>query len=112
LTPAEKELLRQWIAQGGTYQKHWAFEVPSSRPLPIVKQSALVRNPIDTFVLSKLESKALQPQAEADRAAWRACTPEERLDAVEALRLQAGKFLYEYPVRLRRLLAITRVQSR
>jgi hypothetical protein len=51
-------------------------------------------------------------QAEADRAAWRACTPEERLDAVEALRLQAGKFVYEYPTRLRRLLTVTREPSR
>ena len=33
-------------------------------------------------------------QAEGDRAAWRMRTPEERLDAVEALRVQAGKFLY------------------
>jgi hypothetical protein len=51
-------------------------------------------------------------QVEADRAAWRACTPEERLDAVEALRLQAGKFVYEYPTRLRRLLTVTRKPSR
>jgi hypothetical protein len=51
-------------------------------------------------------------QARADRAAWQACTPEERLDAVEALRLQAGKFIYEYPTRLRRLLTITRSSSR
>jgi hypothetical protein len=51
-------------------------------------------------------------QTRADREAWRACTPEERLDAVEALRLQAGKFIYEYPTRLRRLLTVTRVASR
>jgi len=36
-----------------------------------------------------------QSQTEADRAAWWARTPEERLDAVETLRLQSGKFLYE-----------------
>ena len=51
-------------------------------------------------------------QAEADRAAWRMLTPEERLDAVETLRVQAGKFLYEYPTRLRRLLTVTRSLSR
>jgi hypothetical protein len=68
LKPAEVELLRRWIEQGAGYQRHWAFEVPASRQLPTVKQSALVRNPIDAFVLSKLESKRLQPQAEADRA--------------------------------------------
>jgi len=51
-------------------------------------------------------------QAEESRRLWKSRTPEERLDEVERLRIEAGKFLYEYPVRLRRLLAITRVQSR
>jgi hypothetical protein len=50
-------------------------------------------------------------QAEADRAAWRSLTPEERLDAVEDLRLQAGRFLHEYPARLRRLLTVARRPS-
>lgn len=50
-------------------------------------------------------------QAAADRAYWRDKTPEERLDAVEQFRLEAGKFLYEYPTRLRRLLEITRSAS-
>jgi len=48
----------------------------------------------------------------ADRQAWRNRSAEERLDAVEQLRIEAGTFLYEYPVRLRRLLAITQVKSR
>ena len=41
-------------------------------------------------------------QAKRDRAYWRTRTPEERLDEVERLRMEAGKFLYEYPSRLRR----------
>jgi hypothetical protein len=48
-----------------------------------------------------------ETQSEADREFWRKKTPEERLDAVERLRLEAGKFLYEYPTRLRRLLEVT-----
>jgi len=51
-------------------------------------------------------------QSNADRQSWRNRSAEERLDAVEQLRIEAGKFLYEYPVRLRRLLAITQVKSR
>jgi hypothetical protein len=47
-------------------------------------------------------------QAKSDREFWLSRTPEERLDAVEALRLEAGKFLYEYPSRLRRVVSITR----
>ena len=50
-------------------------------------------------------------QSNADRQAWRNRSAEERLDAVEQLRIEAGKFLYEYPVRLRRLLAIPQVKS-
>lgn len=46
--------------------------------------------------------------AEDDRAYWRRRTPEERLEAVEQYRQEAGKFLYEYPIRLRRVLAVTR----
>jgi hypothetical protein len=43
-----------------------------------------------------------------DREYWRSRTPEERLDHVELLRLEAGKFLYEYPARLRRTVTIIR----
>ncbi len=52
-----------------------------------------------------------EAQSQADRRYWRERTPEERLDAVEQLRLEAGEFLYEYPTRLRRLLTITRDAS-
>lgn len=37
-----------------------------------------------------------------------ALSPEERLNQVELLRMEAGKFLYEYPARLRRIVTITR----
>jgi hypothetical protein len=53
-----------------------------------------------------------EEQAERDRAYWRNRTPEERLDAVEVLRLEAGKSLYEYPSRLRRVVSITRREAR
>jgi len=51
-------------------------------------------------------------QAEENRRFWKSRTPEERLDEVERLRIEAGKFLYEYPVRLRRFLSITRIERR
>ena len=47
-------------------------------------------------------------QAEENRAFWRSQTPEARLDEVERLRMEAGKFLYEYPARLRRVITVTR----
>lgn len=49
-----------------------------------------------------------EQQAREDREYWRRQTPEARLDEVERLRLEAGKFLYEYPTRLRRIITVTR----
>ena len=51
-------------------------------------------------------------QAARDRAYWRSRTCEERLNAVEDLRLEAGKFLYEYPTRFRRVVTVTRKAQR
>ena len=44
---------------------------------------------------------------ERDINYWKKQTPESRLNELEILRLQAGKFLYEYPTRLRRIITIT-----
>ena len=44
-----------------------------------------------------------EEQERHDRAYHRALTPAERLNMVEELRLSAGKFIYEYPARLRRV---------
>ncbi len=46
--------------------------------------------------------------ADRDLSYQRSLSPEERLDAVERFRIEAGKFLYEYPSRLRRVIKITR----
>ena len=56
----------------------------------------------------KLTITTHEEQEARDIAYWRDRTPEERLDAVEALRIEAGKFLYDYPSRLRRVVTITR----
>lgn len=67
LKPAQVELLRRWIAEGATWQKHWAF-IPVERPkLPLAKNRDWVRNPIDAFVLARLEHEGLAPSPEADR---------------------------------------------
>jgi len=67
LTDVQKNLLRQWIAQGAPYDTHWAFTAPKQAPLPDVKQSDWPINPIDRFVLAKLESSGLHPSPRADR---------------------------------------------
>ena len=46
---------------------HWAFKPPERPPAPRVGNPSWVRNPIDSFVLAKLEKEGLQPSPEADR---------------------------------------------
>ncbi|MEO8498376.1 MAG: DUF1549 domain-containing protein, partial [Planctomycetota bacterium] len=67
LTAEQKDLLRRWIERGAMYQKHWAFEAPQQPAEPPVKNQDWVRNPIDRFILARLDQEGLAPQAEADR---------------------------------------------
>ena len=67
LADAEKEILRRWIAQGARYEKHWAFVAPRRPQPPAVEQTSFVKNPIDNFVLARIEQAGLAPAPEADR---------------------------------------------
>lgn len=62
------ELLRQWIEQGAKWEPHWAFMPPRRAAPPAVSKAAWLRNPIDAFVLARLEQEKLEPSAEAPRA--------------------------------------------
>jgi hypothetical protein len=67
LTASQIDLLKRWIDQGAEYQGHWAF-LAVDRPVPpTTKIEAWVRNPIDRFVLAKLEHESLKPSPEASR---------------------------------------------
>jgi hypothetical protein len=79
LTPEQVGVLRAWIDQGakwpdslsrrgGTTSTHWAFRAPVRPDVPKVKDAAWVRNPIDAFVLARLEKEGLKPSPEADKA--------------------------------------------
>jgi Protein of unknown function (DUF1549)/Planctomycete cytochrome C len=67
LSQAERETLRAWIEQGAKWQQHWSFIPPIRPALPVVKNIAWVRNPIDTFILARFEKEGLRPSPEADR---------------------------------------------
>ena len=67
LTAGQKELIRRWIEQGAAWEPHWAFVAPKRLELPKVQRPEWVRNPIDRFILAKLEQAGLTPAAEADR---------------------------------------------
>ena len=47
--------------------RHWAYVKPVRPAPPAVGNRALVRNPIDAFVLARLEKEKLAPSPEADR---------------------------------------------
>ena len=68
LTPDQKDLLKRWVAAGAPYEQHWAFQKPVAKPLPPVRNQHWVRNPIDRFVLARLESEGWSPSAAADKA--------------------------------------------
>jgi len=78
LEVAQIALIKSWIdggavwpegigVQAGEVNKHWAFEPPTRPPLPALSNRKWPANPIDYFVLVRLEKEVLQPSPEADK---------------------------------------------
>ncbi|MCX6596494.1 MAG: PSD1 and planctomycete cytochrome C domain-containing protein [Acidobacteria bacterium] len=61
LSEAQKNTIRQWVAEGAVYEEHWSYQ-PVKRPAP----PAGYRHPIDAFVRSRLAATGLTPSKEAD----------------------------------------------
>jgi len=61
--------LRRWIAEGAPFENHWSFVKPARAALPAVKNPMWVKNPVDAFILAKLDSLGLTPAPEAERRA-------------------------------------------
>jgi hypothetical protein len=70
LTPRQITTLKTWIEQGARWDEHWSFLPPTKPALPQVSGKAWVRDPLDAFVLARLQREGLGPQAEASRLAW------------------------------------------
>ncbi len=68
LNEKQIELMRRWIDEGAKWEMHWAYVPPQRPDLPAVKNTSWPRNPIDNFILARLESEGLQPSPEADKA--------------------------------------------
>src|SRR5262249_48537421 len=79
LTADQVGLLRAWIDQGANWPEesvaapggksdHWAYQKPVRPHPPRVGDTSWPRNPIDRFVLARLERERLRPAPEADRA--------------------------------------------
>ena len=60
-------LLRRWIKEGAVWQNYWAFVPPKSQAVPAVKQTSWVRQPLDRFILARLEKERLSPAPEAGK---------------------------------------------
>ena len=72
LAKDEVATLRRWIGEGGDYARHWSYEPPRRPVSPKVSDTDWPRNPIDRFVLARLEREGLAPSAEAARhVLWR-----------------------------------------
>ncbi len=76
LPAAELARIRAWIDAGAPgpadaaeakAKKHWAYVKPERPESPAVKNAGWVKNPIDAFVLARLEQEGLAPSPEASR---------------------------------------------
>ena len=68
ITPAQKEVIKRWVAEGAVYQQHWAY-APLYRPaVPIIGEANLeTGNPIDSFIRAALAEKKIEPSPEAPK---------------------------------------------
>lgn len=78
LKPEQIEIIEQWIASGAPMPErmakakrkgadHWAFQPVKRAAEPEVRDTAWVRNPIDRFILVRLEQAGVKPSPEADK---------------------------------------------
>ncbi|MDB5386685.1 MAG: hypothetical protein JWM11_2331 [Planctomycetaceae bacterium] len=67
LSDAQKQTLLRWVTAGAEYQPHWAFMAPRQSQPTVIRDSGWPRNPIDRFVLARLEAKGLRPSSPASR---------------------------------------------
>jgi hypothetical protein len=74
------DILEQWVRDGAPMPEalrkskrpgadHWAFQAPKRVSLPQMASSSWAKNPIDLFILDKLNRSKLRPSPEADRPA-------------------------------------------
>lgn len=69
MSAGEIAILKEWIREGAVYRPHWAFEAPKRPPVPQPKSHVdWPQNPIDNFILAKLDKAGLKPSPEADKA--------------------------------------------
>ena len=68
LSAAEKDILTRWVKQGAKYEPHWGFTSPRPYPAPTVKDTSWAKDPLDRFILARIEAAGLRPSPSAERA--------------------------------------------
>ena len=66
-TQEQIDTLIQWIAEGAEWEEHWVYSPPKRGEPPAVGDTAWISNPIDAFILGRLEAEGLTPSVEADK---------------------------------------------
>jgi hypothetical protein len=67
LNDKEVTLLQRWIDEGAKWETHWSYTPPQRVEPPAARLPAWAKNPIDRFVLARLDREGLKPSSEADR---------------------------------------------
>ncbi len=67
LTDAQIDTVKRWIADGAKWETHWAYAPPKLPEVPAVSRKSWVRNPIDAFILSRLDREGLKASREAPK---------------------------------------------
>ena len=67
LSDHEIDTLTRWIEQGAPWDEHWSFAAIERPAPPAVDDEAWARDPLDRFILARLETEDLTPADEADR---------------------------------------------
>jgi len=66
LSGKQIETLTLWIEQGAPWDEHWSFAAIERPAPPAVDDEAWARDPLDRFILARLEAEELTPAQEAD----------------------------------------------
>jgi hypothetical protein len=65
LTPAQKDTIRKWVAEGASYEGHWAYQAVRRPEVP--QTAGTIRNAVDAFVQERLAREGMKASVEADR---------------------------------------------
>lgn len=67
LAPSQVKTLRRWVEQGAVWENHWSLIPPIRPAIPEVGRPEWASNPIDRFLLAKMDREGVVPSPEADR---------------------------------------------